>query len=236
MSDDGRFIAFTVFDEDNGEIRDATGVAVRTSDGFVGAGVILASEGEALDTPRAMDASFVTTDDSTFLVFGSHAGGIFLTELDPSTGLLLDDGLTPETDVASDRFIPLAQDEGAGIEAPYIHEHDGRYYLFVNKGRCCSGVDSTYRVLVGRAADIEGPYLDKDGVDLLDGGGTTFLETNRRFIGPGHVGFRQTTGGELVGFHFYDGDDNGISKYALHALSWEDGWPRVGALQATHRQ
>lgn len=236
VSDDGQFIAFTVYDEDDDKIRDATGVAVRTADGFVGAGVILASEGEALDTPRAMDASFVTTDDSTFLVFGSHAGGIFLTELDPATGLLMDDGLTPETDVASDRFIQLAQDEEAGIEAPYIHANSEYYYLFVNKGRCCSGVDSTYTVVMGRAADIAGPYLDRDGVDLLDGGGSTFLQTSGRFIGPGHVGLRQTTDGDMVGFHFYDGDDDGISKYALHAMTWEDGWPSMGTLQATHRQ
>ncbi|HCH65916.1 MAG TPA: hypothetical protein DFR83_24150, partial [Deltaproteobacteria bacterium] len=190
ISDDGAFLAFTVFDEDNGELRDATGLATRTADGFAAAGVLLASDGEAFDTPRAMDASFVTTPNATFLVFGSHAGGIYVTELDPNTGLLLDDGETPETGVASERFIQVAQDVEAGIEAPYIHEHNDAYYLFANKGRCCSGVDSTYAVVMGRASHIEGPYLDASGKDLLHGGGSLFLATSDRFIGPGHVGIR----------------------------------------------
>ena len=236
ISDDGRLLAFTVFDEEDGEILDATGLAVRTTDGFAPAGLLLASEGEALDTPRAMDASFVSTTDATFLVFGSHAGGIYVAELNPRSGLLLDDGETPETDMASDRFIRVAQDVEAGIEAPYIHEHDGIFYLFVNKGRCCSGVDSTYIVVMGRATAIEGPYLDASGEALLDGGGTPFLSTTGRFVGPGHVGIQDTTDGQMIGYHFYDGDDNGVSKFALHHLTWEGGWPVVGALRATHTQ
>jgi len=236
VSDDGQFIAFTVYDEDDDEIRDVTGLAVRTSGGFAAAGVILASEDEETETPRAMDASFVSTADATFLVFGSHAGGIFIAELDPTTGLLLDDGGTPETSVASERFTSIAQDLEDGIEAPYIHAHNGNFYLFVNKGRCCQGVDSTYTVVVGRATDVTGPYVDQDGVDLRDGGGTTFLATSGRFIGPGHVGIRDTSDGEAVSFHFYDGDDSGVSKLAVHNLSWSDGWPVAGALRATHQQ
>jgi len=236
VSDDGQLLAFTVFDEEDGQLRDVTGIAVRTEDGFVASGVILASQGEASHTARAMDASFVHTDDGTFLVFGSHAGGIFITELDPTTGLLLDDGETPETHMASERFSSVAHDEEAGIEAPYIHANDDYFYLFVNKGQCCRGLDSTYRVEVGRATDIAGPYLDRAGNDLRDGGGSPFLDTRGRFIGPGHVGIRESGLGDMVGVHFYDGEDHGVAKYAAYQLSWEDGWPVIDALQATHTQ
>lgn len=234
VSADGRLLTFTVFDEEDGEIRDVTGLAVRTQDGFAPAGVLLSSEGEAEHTPRAMDASLVSADGGSFVVFGSHAGGIFLAELDPESGLLIDDGDRPETDVAPERFTLLAQDLDAGIEAPYLHERDGLYYLFVNKGQCCRGADSTYEVVVGRATDLAGPYLDRDGEDLRDGGGTPFLASEGRFIGPGHVGVQDTGSGEVVGVHFYDGADDGVSKFAAYTLTWVDGWPEVGALQATH--
>lgn len=234
VSADGQFLAFTVFDEEDGEIRDVTGLAVRTEHGFAPAGLLLASEGEASETPRAMDASFVSTSDGTFLVFGSHAGGIYVTELAADSGLLLDDADTPATSEAPERFIRIARDDEAGIEAPYIHEQDGAFFLFVNKGQCCMGTDSTYEVVVGRASSVEGPYLDADGEDLRDGGGTSFLSSSGRFLGPGHVGIQDTEAGLLVGFHFYDGDDDGVSKFALHTLDWRDGWPVVGALVATH--
>ena len=84
VSDDGQFLAFTVFDEEDGEIRDVTGLAVRTEHGFAPAGLLLASEGEASETPRAMDASFVSTTHGTCLVFGSHAGGIYVTGSRPT--------------------------------------------------------------------------------------------------------------------------------------------------------
>ena len=117
VSADGRLLTFTVFDEEDGEIRDVTGLAVRTQDGFAPAGVLLSSEGEAEHTPRAMDASLVSADGGSFVVFGSHAGGIFLANFDPESGLLIDDGERPETDVAPDRFTLLAQDLDAGIGA-----------------------------------------------------------------------------------------------------------------------
>lgn len=31
------------------------------------------------------------------------------------------------------------------------------YYLFVNWGRCCRGVDSTYEIRIGRSKAIAGP-------------------------------------------------------------------------------
>ncbi len=58
------------------------------------------------------------------------------------------------------------------IEAPVIFRRDGWYYLFVSWDRCCRGVESTYKVVVGRSRDIRGPYLDREGELMAHGGGS----------------------------------------------------------------
>lgn len=235
VSPDGRLLAFTVFDEGEEGIQDATGLAIRTAGGWQPGGVILASAGEASETPRAMDASFVTTDEETFLVFGSHAGGIYVTELDPETGLMLDDGDTADTSEAPQRFVRIANDPEEGIEAATVHVHDGWHYLFVNKGSCCRGADSTYYVVMGRSRDLMGPYLDGDGVDLVDGGGRAFLDAEGRYLGPGHVGISETGDGTVMSVHFYDRDDSGTSKLLVRSLDWsDDEWPVPGDIVAEH--
>lgn len=235
VSPDGRRLTFTVFDEDLGRIQDAIGLAEWGGTSWEPQGIVLSSEGEGPDTPRAMDSSFVVGDDRLHLVFGSHAGGIYLTELDPETGLLIDDPDEPSTAVAPERFTRIADNpapEGApdaGIEAPFLHERGGRYTLFVNVGACCRGLDSTYAVRMGQAESVEGPYLDRDGRPMLDGGGTPFLDDDGALIGPGHVGIATVEGREVVSVHVYDGDDNGVSKLVVRELSWDDaGWPVAG--------
>src|SRR3990172_8437420 len=66
------------------------------------------------------------------------------------------------------------------IEAPYIAYKDGYYYLFVSFDLCCQGVNSTYRIMVGRSAQITGAYRDKNGTSLSSGGGSQVLAGSGR--------------------------------------------------------
>ena len=68
------------------------------------------------------------------------------------------------------------------IEASYLYQHGGYYYLFVNWGICCKGTNSTYNIRVGRSKQVTGPYLDQSGVDLLKGGGGSLVPGNRKEI------------------------------------------------------
>ena len=61
------------------------------------------------------------------------------------------------------------------IEAPFIFKHGGYYYLFVSWDYCCRGAKSNYRVAVGRSKTVDGPYLDRTGKDMANGGGTLFM-------------------------------------------------------------
>ena len=83
---------------------------------------------------------------------------------------------------------------------------------------------------MGRSREITGPYLDRDGKDLAQGGGTLLLGTDGAFIGPGHAGIFEEGGKFWFSCHFYDGTQRGASKLSIRPLSWsEDGWPVVNA-------
>jgi arabinan endo-1,5-alpha-L-arabinosidase len=175
------------------------------------------SDFNAID-PFRIDAS----DGRAFLAFGSFWSGIKLREVDPATGKLIRED-TPT--------IPIASRNGGAVEAASILEHEGRFYLFVSFDQCCKGVASTYNIRVGRAERIEGPYLDRDGKAMLDGGGALVLDTTGRFIGPGGQEAIRTSKGDLLVYHYYDGDDAGASKLQLAPIRWSpDGWPRLDPL------
>lgn len=167
---------------------------------------------------NAIDPCVVRGENGTlWMAYGSFWSGIKLLQLDPKTGKRLD---------AASPIHSLAHK--AEIEAVAIYRHGDHYYLFVNWGRCCRGVRSTYNIRVGRSKVITGPYLDKDGVDLVKGGGSLLLETEGRFIGPGHAGILEEEGRDWLSYHFYDRDDNGRSRLAIRPLEWgNDGWPQV---------
>jgi len=152
-----------------------------------------------------------------WLAFGSFWGGIKMIQLDPRTGKRI---------AVSSPMYSLAHNDS--IEASCVCRHGDAYYLFVNWGMCCRGTNSTYDLRVGRSRSITGPYLDRDGADLLTGGGSPFLETHGAFIGPGHAGILSEGGTNWLSCHFYDGTREGLSTLAILPLRWNtNGWPEV---------
>ncbi len=164
-------------------------------------------------------AIFVDNDSRAWLVFGSYWQGIHLFEIDPKTGLRKDANAAP---------IQLAN--YPMIEAPYITRRGDWYYLFVNFDLCCKGKDSTYNIRVGRSKSVTGPYVDRDGKDMREGGGTMVLKTNGTRIGPGHAGIFVENGVEYLSYHYYDGaTERGTPTLGIQTTAWdEDGWPTVG--------
>jgi len=177
--------------------------------------VITSSNGSAFNTidPSVMQDA----DGKLWLSFGSYWKGIYLTELDPRTGLRRDTN-APVTQLAWN----------TSVEASCLTRHGHFYYLFVNWGTCCRGTNSTYEVRIGRADKITGPYLDRDGKDLATGGGTLFLQTSGNRIGPGHIGILNdgsTNEPTLFSYHYYDALSEGRSRLAIGRIDWSSGWP-----------
>ncbi len=187
-----------------------------TDQGFV----VQTKEGQAGEAYNAIDpAVFHDRDGSLWLTFGSYWTGIKLIQLDSKTGKRI----APDSKMSS-----LAFNES--IEAAYLCQHEGYYYLFVNWGSCCQGPKSTYNIRMGRSKTITGPYLDKVGTNLLQRGGSIFLATtNGPLIGPGHAGTLNAEGKTWFTSDF-EGDlrMNGRATLAIMPLRWNaDGWPEA---------
>lgn len=177
--------------------------------------VVRSREGGDFNT---IDPSVFSDDDGTlWLAFGSYWSGIKLAQLDPKTGKQLTPGAP---------FSSLAYNKS--IEASCLYRHDGYYYLFVNWGSCCRGVNSTYNIRVGRSRKIAGPYLDKDGVDMRNAGGSLLLSSRAPLFGPGHAGIL-VDGGKSWFTSDFEGDARmgGKATLAVMPLAWRSGWPEV---------
>ncbi|MCC9165783.1 family 43 glycosylhydrolase [Pontibacter harenae] len=121
---------------------------------------------------------------------------------------------------------------GNAIEAPFIFKKGKYYYLFASIDYCCKGVNSTYKMIVGRSKDLKGPYLDKEGNRLDSAGGTIILAGDENWHGVGHNAVETFDGKDYLIFHGYDAKDEGKSKLRIEPLSWtKDGWPVVASLQ-----
>jgi arabinan endo-1,5-alpha-L-arabinosidase len=194
--------------------------AATPTEGWEDQGLVLRSHQG--DDFNAIDPFRIDSGERAWLTYGSYWQGIRLVEIDPVSGMVLEG--------AEAQFI--AGRNGGAIEAPAILEHEGKFYLFVSFDACCRGIASTYRIMVGRADAIEGPYLDQDGKPMLEGGGTELVATQGRFIGPGGQEVFLRDGEPWLVFHFYNQLQGGTPNLYLAPLEWsEDGWPEIAPLE-----
>ena len=182
------------------------------------------------DLWNAIDPNLIRDEAGTpWLTFGSFWLGIKLVQLRPD----LTAPAQPEQwrTLARRPRNPQLTDSLPGdgaIEAPFIFHHGGYYYLFTSFDYCCRGPQSTYKIVVGRAQTLTGPYLDRTGLPLEQGGGTTVLAGDQHWFGLGHNSVYTFDGTDYLVFHGYDAADQGRSKLRIEKLTWDaKGWPVV---------
>jgi len=111
------------------------------------------------------------------------------------------------------------------IEAPFIIRRGKYFYLFVSQDYCCRGQRSTYRTVYGRSKNVEGPYVDQDGVKLEDGGGTLLYGPNDDYYGIGHSSAYEFDGKWWFVAHGYDKHQNGRAKLFMREMNFDKkGW------------
>nr|P95470.1 RecName: Full=Extracellular exo-alpha-(1->5)-L-arabinofuranosidase ArbA; Short=ABF; AltName: Full=Extracellular arabinan exo-alpha-(1->5)-L-arabinosidase ArbA; Short=Arabinosidase; Flags: Precursor [Cellvibrio japonicus Ueda107]CAA71485.1 endo-a1,5-arabinanase [Cellvibrio japonicus] len=182
------------------------------------------------DLWNAIDPAIIADDHGqVWMSFGSFWGGLKLFKLN--------DDLTRPAEpqewhsIAKLERSVLMDDSQAGsaqIEAPFILRKGDYYYLFASWGLCCRKGDSTYHLVVGRSKQVTGPYLDKTGRDMNQGGGSLLIKGNKRWVGLGHNSAYTWDGKDYLVLHAYEAADNYLQKLKILNLHWDgEGWPQV---------
>lgn len=159
-----------------------------------------------------------------WLSFGSFWSGIQLlplkADLSGASGAVQAIASRPRT-------TSLNEPGDGAIEAPFIVRRGKYFYLFVSFDYCCRGVNSTYKIVVGRSKKVNGPYVDKTGKAMLEGGGSLVLEGDQSWAGLGHNAVCRFDGQDYLVYHAYDVKDNGRPKLQVRPLYWDKGWPEL---------
>ncbi|MCU6432590.1 arabinan endo-1,5-alpha-L-arabinosidase [Undibacterium sp. Jales W-56] len=182
------------------------------------------------DLWNAIDPNIITDEKGVaWMSFGSFWSGIKLVRLNENwTKLAQPQEWRSIAQRARPAFTP---DESAGpaeIEAPFIFKKGHYYYLFTSWGLCCQGANSTYHLVVGRSANVTGPYLDRSGKDMLQGGGSLVLAGNASWQGVGHNSAYSMNGKDYLVLHAYETADNYLQKLKILEIQWDqDNWPML---------
>lgn len=164
---------------------------------------------------NSIDPFYIEDNGKKYLFWGSFFG-IYAIELS-------DDGLGIKFGTEK-RLVA-----GTAFEATYIFKKDGYYYLFASTGSCCEGVNSTYKLVVGRSESLFGPYVNKQGIDMRDNGHEIVIASNSRFVGNGHCSEIVTddAGKDWILYHGIDVDNPAGRVLMLDQVTWVDEWPVV---------
>ncbi|WP_375325247.1 arabinan endo-1,5-alpha-L-arabinosidase [Flagellimonas sp. GZD32] len=181
------------------------------------------------DLWNAIDPNLIFDEEGTpWMSFGSFWGGLKMVKMNPN----LKEVAEPEewhTIARRDRDVGLSDDNpgNAALEGPFIFKKGEYYYQFLSWDFCCRGEESTYKLMVGRSKSVTGPYFDKEGIRLDEGGGSMVIEGNKNWYGVGHNSVFTFDGKDYNFMHGYDASDDGLPKLIVKEVSWEDGWPVV---------
>jgi arabinan endo-1,5-alpha-L-arabinosidase len=124
-------------------------------------------------------------------------------------------------------------------EGSYVIERNGEFFYFGSQGTCCSGRISTYRVKVGKADNLFGPYYGSDN-ETLDKGtyGDLVIGPSDLVAGTGHNTVVEDYAGEYwLFYHGYDvnGDNPDKRTIFMDKILWDEktGMPYVENYEAS---
>lgn len=173
---------------------------------------------------NCIDQFYYEEDGKKYMFVGSF-NGIYVTEL-------TDDGLSVKRD-ADGKLVLKKQVCGRAFEGTNIYKKGKYYYLFASINNCCDGINSRYKVVVGRSEKLLGPYVDRKGKDMLDNSRELVLEGDgETFFGPGHnsIIIPDDAGTDWMIYHSYVKENGAVGGRLgmLDRIVWSaDGWPTI---------
>ncbi|SEO16613.1 arabinan endo-1,5-alpha-L-arabinosidase [Amphibacillus marinus] len=208
------------------------------------------------DYPNAIDANlFFDANERLMMSYGSWSGGIFLLELDKSTGRVVHPGEDGETADGRliDRYFGTKISGGyyKSGEGPYIHydPNHNYYYLYVTYGWL--EADGAYHMRQFRSDAPDGPYLDAAGQPAVLPGDVSHAAFGNKIMGnfsfarelgepgfgpgqgymsPGHnsVYYNAETETSYLVFHTRFPNRGEAHELRIHQLFMNrNGWPVV---------
>ena len=132
-----------------GSSRSAIGVARSNSlnsPEWTDLGMVVSSDGSSTAINAIDPGLFKDDDGKVYMVYGSYFGGIGIVEIDTVGGL------------ATTTVKRIYGGNHQAMEAANLIKEGNTYYLIVNRGTCCDGINSTYYITVGRSDTIVGPF------------------------------------------------------------------------------
>jgi arabinan endo-1,5-alpha-L-arabinosidase len=204
----------------------------------------------ALVHPNVVDPTvFKDKNNRLWMIYGSYSGGIFIMELNATTGFPLS---------GQGYGKHLMGGNHARIEGPYVvySPETNYYYMFVSFGGL--GADGAYNIRVARSSNPNGPYVDAKGTNmtsvksnaslpLFDDasiaphgvklmGNHVFNGTNNvlGYVSPGHnSAYRKaSTGQYFLIFHTRFPGRGEQHEVRTHEFFFNtDGWPVVSPLR-----
>ncbi|KAH2843666.1 hypothetical protein KXV60_000252 [Aspergillus fumigatus] len=250
----------------------AIGVATSKSPGpggwtdhglLVQSGTGKGSDEHPFTSSNTIDPSvFVGEDGHGYLTFGSFWSGIWQVPLDESLLSVAGDTSSEARQLvymekaplpASKHPNPLCREPSGArpIEGSFLSYHEPWYYLWFSYGKCCKFDTKNlpppgreYSIRVGRSKSPRGPFVDKQGRDLANGGGEIVYASNRDVYAPGGQGVLTEKSGDILYYHYcrypviqeieVDADltvnkstsyDFWEARLGYNPLKYVDGWP-----------
>ena len=195
---------------------------------------------EEIGVTNSIDPYVFYDDDKLYMAWGSYGGLITIVELE-SDGLSLKGGLQNQFE----KKVAIAgyeRNEANNYEGTIIIKKDGKYYLFLSTGTCCSGANSTYHIVVASSDNLFGPYVDSQGKNMFGPNRGDYVITPSRSgaMGVGHNGFLVDDNGDYwMVYHGYDTTSKSYADWRvtyIDKLLWdkESGLPYIENYKASN--
>lgn len=227
---DGKYVCYYASALWGNGTRTGIGVAVGdTPTKFTDRGKVFRST--EIGVKNSIDPCYVEEFDKKYLVWGSFHDICMVELTDDALAVKDFSPLSQPSSGSWTRHKGVVKLAGGAFEGAMIYKRDKYYYLFCSVGSCCEGENSTYRTVVGRATNLTGPYVNKQGGSMVNNNYTTIISGNDRWKGPGHNSeiITDDNGDDWLLYHSYD-KNNGCSGrlMLLDKITWtSDGWPVI---------
>lgn len=196
-------------------------------------GLVVTSKNDNTRQTNAIDPTVIVGKDGRhWMYYGSAWDGIYIVELNPTTGLTVS---------SSDKGRRIAQRAFTGdringnIEGPEViyNEEFDMYYLFI----AYDWLETKYNVRVGRSSDPNGPFVDINGNDMNEEHDDMPMilapyrfDGHSGWQGVSHPGVVKRDGSYYMAHQGRPGENRFYMVMHTRQIFWtEDGWPMVSS-------